>query len=346
MVDGTKTPQTLPVVVPSENESRQWRQELKAAVRDPIRLCRHLQLPASWDAAALVATEQFPLLAPWPYVQRMQPGNPADPLLLQVLPLAEETLEIAGFGTDPVGDQAAQRDTGLLHKYAGRALLITTGACAVHCRYCFRRHFPYEQAPKSLAAWQAPLETIAQDPTIEEVILSGGDPLVLTDGFLAQLASAIGLIPHVRRLRIHTRLPIVIPSRVQPELLEWLTGGRLQPIVVVHANHAQELSGEAVPAALEILRKAGVLLFNQAVLLAGINDSVAAQRELCLQLIRHGVVPYYVHQLDRVQGAAHFEVDPQRGRTIMRQLRQQLPGYAVPRYVVEEPGQPHKTLWV
>lgn len=338
-------PATAPLVVPSENESRQWRWALRTAFRDPLELCRHLDLPHEWDAAAVQAGEQFPLLAPLPYVERMKKGDPADPLLLQVLPLAAETEEVPGFVADPVGDLPAQREAGLLHKYQGRALLVTTGACAVHCRYCFRRHFPYQQAPKSLDAWAGSLEAIAGDSSIEEVILSGGDPLVLTDPFLASLTRAIAEIPHVSRLRVHTRLPVVIPQRINEELLDWLTGGRLQPILVVHANHVQELSGEPVLAAIENLRRAGVLLFNQAVLLQRVNESVAAQKELCLELIRLGVVPYYLHQLDRVAGAAHFEVSPDRGRELMRQLRQQLPGYAVPRYVTEEPGEPHKTLW-
>jgi len=219
---------------------------------------------------------------------------------------------------------------GILQKYHGRALLITTGACAVHCRYCFRRHFPYEEVPHSEAAWDAALTAIAEDRSIGEVILSGGDPLMLVDERLASLTKKIAAIPHVRRLRVHTRLPIMIPARVTEELLAWLTGGRLTPIMVIHANHAQELDNK-VAQSLASLQQAGVVLLNQAVLLRGVNDSVAAQVALSERLIEIGVVPYYLHQLDRVTGTAHFEVPIAEGLKLMKEIRAQLPGYAVPR---------------
>jgi len=226
-----------------------------------------------------------------------------------------------------------------------RALLITTGACAVHCRYCFRRHFPYEEVPHSDAAWDAALGAIADDRSIREVILSGGDPLMLVDERLAKLTKKIEAISHVVRLRIHTRLPIMIPSRVTEKMLAWLTGGRLTPIVVIHANHAQELD-DAVAQSLASLRQAGATLLNQAVLLRGINDTVAAQAALGERLIEIGVVPYYLHQLDRVSGAAHFEVPISEGLQLMQALRAELPGYAVPRYVQEVAGQPNKSLFL
>ncbi len=205
-----------------------------------------------------------------------------------------------------------RRAPGLLQKYSGRALLVTTGACAVHCRYCFRRHYPYGEAPKSLAAWEPALAELAADRSLHEVLLSGGDPLVLVDEFLAQLAERLAGIAHLRRLRIHTRLPIVIPERVCDELLNWLTGTRLTPIVVVHANHAAELD-ENVAGALARLVDAGIVVLNQAVLLRGVNDSVGALAALCERLVDLRVIPYYLHALDPVAGAAHFEVPEHEG---------------------------------
>ena len=283
----------------------------------------------------------------------MQPGDLRDPLLMQVLPVAAETQVVDGFGKDPVGDLAAADLTaggsgdelnGILQKYTGRALLITTGACAVHCRYCFRRHFPYEQTPRGQDAWQPAIERIAADDSLEEVILSGGDPLTLRDVWLKQLVEQIAQIPHVTRLRVHTRLPIMIPSRVNEELLDWLTGTRLTPVMVIHANHARELMGEDVESAIGRLVGAGVPVLNQAVLLRGINDRVTALADLSRQLVSLRVMPYYLHQLDRVAGAAHFEVPVATGRQLVKQLRAQVPGYMVPRYVVENAGQSSKTV--
>ena len=283
------------------------------------------------------------MFAPLSYVERMRPGDPYDPLLRQVLPLAEESIDATGFSNDPVQDQAAMLRPGLLQKYTNRVLLVTTGACAIHCRYCFRRHFPYGNGPHSLAQWQPAIEQIAADPSIEEVILSGGDPLTLVDAHLAELANHLASIPHLRRLRIHTRLPIVIPQRVTGALLEWLSSSRLVPIVVIHSNHAAELD-ESVAAALGQLTRAGIMLLNQTVLLRGVNDSLAALSELSCRLIDLRVVPYYLHQLDRVRGAAHFEVPVERGRELVQQLRDTLPGYAVPTYVREIAGEPSKQI--
>jgi EF-P beta-lysylation protein EpmB len=271
----------------------------------------------------------------------MRPGDPDDPLLRQVLPLADEMIAAPGFIADPVDDAAATRRPGLLQKYRGRALLITAGACAVHCRYCFRRNFPYTDVPRTVLDWQPAFEEIADDPTLHEVILSGGDPLTLVDRALAAFVFKLAAIPHVRRLRIHTRLPIVIPERVTNELVEMLCDTRLTPIVVVHANHAHELD-EHVAAALAKLANAGIVLLNQAVLLAGVNDSIDAQASLCERLVDLRVIPYYLHQLDCVTGAARFEVPVETGRQIIVQLRERLPGYAVPRYVHEVPGTLHK----
>ena len=315
---------------------------MKDAVRDLEELCRLLDLPAEFAVAAQESARQFRLFVPRGFLSRMQPGDPADPLLRQVLPLAEETIEVPGFSVDPVRDDLAERQPGLLHKYDGRVLLVTTGTCAIHCRYCFRRHFPYDEAPRSLADWQPAIDEIASDESVHEVILSGGDPLTLVDSTLATLVHRIGQIPHLRRLRFHTRLPIVIPERVTDELVELVRGSRLTPIIVLHANHANELDAH-VADAIGRLRDAGILLLNQAVLLAGINDSVEAQAALSERLVDLRVVPYYLHQLDRVAGAAHFEVPVEKGRQIIRELRDRLPGYAVPRYVAEVPGSASKT---
>jgi EF-P beta-lysylation protein EpmB len=285
----------------------------------------------------------FPLFAPWPYIGRMVKGDTADPLLRQVLPLFDETKDEPGFAADPVGDSAAELSPGLLQKYYGRALLITTGACAVHCRYCFRRQYPYASAPKSPADWQPAIDRIAADTSIDEVILSGGDPLTLIDGHLAALADRLAQVKHVHRLRIHTRLPIMIPQRVTTELIDWLRGTRLTPIMVIHANHAQEID-DSVAAALSRLADAGIPLLNQSVLLRGVNDNADALINLSRRLIDLRIMPYYLHQLDRVAGAAHFEVPITRGLELIAALRRALPGYAVPRYVQEAAGEPHKRV--
>jgi len=316
---------------------------MKDAVRDAGELCRLLDLPDEFVEEAQAAARQFSLFVPRGFVARMRPGDPSDPLLRQVLPLAVETATVRGFSLDPVDDNAATRQPGLLQKYAGRVLLIATGTCAVHCRYCFRRHFPYEEAPRSLADWRPALDEIADDTTLQEVILSGGDPLTLVDETLLKLIEGLTDIPHLRRLRIHTRLPIVITERVTQALVDILRNCRLTPIVVVHSNHANELDSH-VAAALAKFSNAGIVLLNQAVLLAGINDSVQAQKALCERLVDLRVIPYYLHQLDRVTGATHFEVPIATGRQIIRELREHLPGYAVPRYVAEIPGELSKSI--
>ena len=320
-----------------------WQEAMRTAIRDGVELCRRLQLPPRYEAAAAQAARQFPVFAPLGYVARMQPGDPHDPLLRQVLPLGEELTEVAGYSADPVADRAAMLAPGLLQKYIGRALLITTGACAVHCRYCFRRHFPYRDSLPSLDRWGAAIEVLRADDSIEEVVLSGGDPLTLVDGQLANLVDRLAAVEHVRRLRVHTRLPVVIPERVTAELLSWLRGSRLTPIVVIHANHPTELD-DIVGDALARLVDAGVPVLNQAVLLRGVNDDLDTLAGLCRRLADLRVLPYYLHQLDRVAGAAHFEVPINKGRHLVEELRKVLPSYAVPRYVQEVAGAPYKTL--
>lgn len=329
---------------PPETSPRtgRWQDALRTAIRDPQQLIESLGLAPELLPAAKAAANAFGLFAPRGYVARMQYGDPHDPLLRQVLPLGMEMQPAAGFSRDPVGDDAAKLRPGLLQKYQGRTLLVTTGACAIHCRYCFRRHYPYSESPRSPEAWQPALEQIAADPTIDEVILSGGDPLTLVDSHLAELAHRIAEIDHVKRLRVHTRLPIVIPERVTDELLGWLRGTRLSPIMVVHANHPQELD-EHVLHALARLVDSGIPVLNQAVLLKGVNDQIEALARLCTTLVNARVMPYYLHQLDRVAGAAHFEVPVARGRELIAELRARLPGYAVPRYVIEEAGATSKT---
>lgn len=320
-----------------------WQAEIKAAIRDPQTLCERLGLPRELAYAAEDGTRQFPVFVPPAHLARIKPGDPRDPLLRQVLPLLEEGNDVPGFVLDPVGDSAAQRAPGLLHKYQGRVLLVTTGVCAVHCRYCFRRHYPYDTAPHSDAAWDEALEIIAADQSIHEVILSGGDPLMLADERLLALIERFEAIPHVKRLRIHTRLPIIVPARVTEKLVDSISQSRLKSIIVWHANHAQELDGETATAA-DKLRGSGAVLLNQAVLLRGVNDSVDAQCKLSEKLIEQGVTPYYLHQLDRVVGATHFEVSEDRGREIVAQMREQLPGYLVPRYVKEVAGEASKKI--
>jgi len=332
-------------MIPGTVQFRQvpaWQAALAQAVTDPQELLALLELGPEWLAAARTAARLFPLLVPRGFVARMHRRDPHDPLLRQVLPLAEELVAAEGFGVDPVGDLAAMPVPGVLHKYAGRVLLTATGACAVHCRYCFRRHFPYAEANASVDRWQAGLAYIAADPSIKEVILSGGDPLTLSDRRLAEFAQGLEEIRHVERLRLHTRLPVVLPERVTSELTAWLAASRLQKVVVIHANHPQEVD-ETVRHACARLRAGGATLLNQTVLLKGVNDSAAVLQQLSEALFAMGVLPYYLHCLDRVQGAAHFDIAEQRARELHATLNASLPGYLVPRLVREVPGAPGKS---
>jgi len=319
-----------------------WQRELAEAVRDPAELLALLELDPALLQGARSAAGLFPLRVPRGYVARMRRGDPQDPLLRQVLPLDAEYAVPPGYAADPVGDGASLVTGGVLHKYRGRALLVATGACAIHCRYCFRRHFPYAEANASAAQWTDALDYLAARPDIHEVILSGGDPLALGDRRLETLARALDRLPHLRRLRVHSRLPVVLPERVDDRLLGWLTGTHLRPVLVIHANHAAELDA-GVAAALARLRRAGVALYNQAVLLRGVNDDPAALEALGERLFELDVQPYYLHLLDRVQGAAHFEVAETEARALMRELAARTPGYLLPRLVREEAGMPWKT---
>lgn len=321
-----------------------WQRELAHAVSDPLELCRLLELDPSEVLAALPAHARFRVRVPRGFVARMRARDPSDPLLRQVLPLAAELVEQPGFGADALDEQHAMRAPGLLHKYRGRALLISTGACAVHCRYCFRREFPYADAlDESGPRFQAALAALAADRSIKELIVSGGDPLLLGTARLAELTDALRPVQHLRRLRLHTRIPIVLPERVDEQLLEWLSALPWPVVIVLHCNHANEIDA-TVRAAAARLRTTGATLLNQSVLLAGVNDSADSLEALSEALWSAGVLPYYLHLLDRVRGSGHFEVDGERARLLMAQLAARLPGYLLPRLVRETPGAPAKTL--
>lgn len=323
-------------------QSENWQKALAGAIREPAELLARLDLPAELLPAARQAAARFPLRVTHSYLARIEKGNPADPLLLQVLPLHAELAEPApGFSTDPVGDLAANPVPGLIHKYRGRVLLVTTGACAIHCRYCFRRHFPYAEASSTSAHLQQITDYIRADDSIEEIILSGGDPLSLGNQRLHALTQQFAGIPHLKRLRLHTRLPIVLPERVDSGLLGWLQSLPWQVIMVLHCNHAREIS-PTIQQTLHRLAGSGVTLLNQAVLLRGINDTVEALKGLSNGLFTAGVLPYYLHQLDRVAGAQHFEVPDQEAITLIDRLNRQMPGYLVPKLVRESAGHPYK----
>ena len=329
-----------PLGAQSVGASQDWRHAWRDGVRDPQELLAILGLQSLADK--LSTTGQFPLRVPRGFVARMRHGDANDPLLRQVLPLDDEDRIVPGFELDAVGDGEARRGGGVIHKYQGRALLIATGSCAVHCRYCFRRHYPYAEDIAAAAGWLEAVAVIAGDTSLHEVILSGGDPLSLADHKLSELTDALREIPHIRRLRIHTRLPVVLPERVDAGLLAWL-GSLPWPItVVLHANHANEFDA-SVDAALAALRTTGATLLNQAVLLRGINDSADALADLCERGFQAGVLPYYLHQLDRVAGAAHFEIDDTQALALHAALAARLPGYLLPRLVREVAGAPGKT---
>ena len=319
-----------------------WQKSLARAIRDPREVLARLELPMDLLPEAQTAAQDFPLLVPHAYVARMRPGDPQDPLLRQVLPLGEELQPAPGFVSDPVGDLPAMPRPGLLHKYHGRALVVTTGACGIHCRYCFRRHFPYARANPMPERWQQVRDYLLADDSIEELILSGGDPLSLSDHRLDGLLNAVRGVPQLRRIRLHTRYPIMLPERLTPELTALLCDTHWQVILVIHANHANEINA-AVHSGLQPLRDSGITLLNQSVLLQGVNDSETALVDLSEALFAAGVLPYYLHQLDPVQGAAHFRVDDRHALALHAALRRRLPGYLVPKLVREQAGEAAKT---
>lgn len=322
-----------------------WQRLLATAITDPAQLLEQLGLG---DCKALLSTQagdDFPMRVPQGFVARMRKGDIDDPLLRQVLPLRDEEALVAGYSADPLREQAALAAPGLLHKYQGRALLSVTPACAVHCRYCFRRHFPYREAGTGREHWQAAINYLREHGEIDEVLLSGGDPLSLGDNKLRELLAQLDTISTIKRIRLHTRLPVVLPERITPTLLDALAehAQKRRIVIVIHANHGNEID-HTVEQALRALIAAGCTLLNQSVLLRGVNDSAPALIELSQRLIDSGTLPYYLHLLDPVAGAAHFNVDTQTARTLHRAMQAALPGYAVPRLSQEIPGEAHKTL--
>lgn len=327
---------------PHDSDVSVWQRQLANAFRRPEEVLAELQLtPESVPGFSAAATGDFPFLVPHSFVARMRVGDAQDPLLLQVLPQSREHNEQDGYVTDAVGDTAARLAPGLIQKYHGRALMIASGDCAVHCRYCFRREYPYTREPNSLSRWQPALDAVRADSSVEEVILSGGDPLVLSDRRLMQLLDAVAAIRHVRRIRIHTRLPIVLPARVTSQLLVGLRNLRPQVIFVVHANHPNEIEADCEDA-LQTLTRSGIPVLNQSVLLRMINDSADVLAELSRRLMNCGVIPYYLHLPDKVRGTAHFDVPEQTAIELVEQLETVLPGYGVPEVVREVAGEPCK----
>ncbi len=332
----------IPRTIPTW-QGKSWQEELSELITDPAVLIEQLELDKSLIPAAEKAAKLFPLRATHAYISRIRKGDPNDPLLKQILPLHEELTEHPEFVLDPLAEAESNAAPGLIHKYKGRVLLIASTQCAIHCRYCFRRHFDYQSNQLTRQQWQETLSYIQNDPSIEEVILSGGDPLSVSDNQLGWLISEIEAIGHISRLRIHTRLPIVAPSRITPELIQRLTSTRLKSIVVLHINHAQEIDDE-LGYALDLLQQSGITLLNQSVLLKGVNDDAEALISLSKTLCQYDVMPYYLHLLDKVSGTQHFYVPMCLVHSIYNALLANLPGYLVPKLVKETPNAPSKEL--
>lgn len=326
-----------------EPQRQSWQFEFAEAISSIPKLLELLEIESEKTSSLAKHSQDFRVRVPHAFIAKMEKGNLKDPLLLQVLASEDEQHPQPGYTIDPVGDRASMAVPGLLHKYRGRVLMITTAACAVHCRYCFRRNFPYQDSQATERYWPEIFQYIRDRRDITEVILSGGDPLSLSDRKIRSLISEIEKIHHVQRLRIHTRLPLVIPSRINAAFVQAVTATRLQCVVVLHTNHGNELD-EATCQAIAQLHGAGVTLLNQAVLLRNINDTVAIQIDLAEKLFRCGVLPYYLHLMDKVKGAAHFDIGEHQALTLWDQLRRRLPGYLVPRLAREIPGKPYKTI--
>ena len=318
-----------------------WQRSMRDGIATVQELLECVQVDANHIDAMQPSRGEFPIRVPRSYAARMRKGDPADPLLLQVLPLHAERMDVPGFEPDPLRETGLASQ-GVLKKYRGRALLVTTPACPVHCRYCFRRHFPYADQVAAQDRWGPALRTLRGMTDVTEVILSGGDPLSLTNRRLGQLLHLIEGLEHIDTVRFHTRFPVVLPERVDDGLLTLLSTSRLHTVMVVHCNHANEID-RSVRAALEAVARTGTVLLNQSVLLKGINDNADRLESLSRALFSCGVLPYYLHLLDPVSGAAHFDVPASRGTGLIQELRRRLPGYLVPRLVREEPGQPGKT---
>jgi EF-P beta-lysylation protein EpmB len=322
-----------------------WQQLLGNTVDDPVQLLELLELPESLLDGARLGNSLFSLKVPLPFIQKMEKGNPHDPLLRQVLPLGQEEQDVPGFISDPLGEMNANPLDGMIHKYKGRVLLILSGACAVNCRYCFRREFPYSDNRLGSEQWDKILDYLRADSSIKEVIFSGGDPLATSDSRLQRIIKDLESISHLTRLRIHTRLPIVIPQRITAELVEILSGNRFDTTLVVHANHANEIDDE-LGSKVQFLKENQVTVLNQSVLLKGVNNSLEDLKNLSETMFHHGILPYYLFTLDPVKGAAHFDVPDQQAIHLHQQLQAELPGYLVPKLAREIPERPSKTLLI
>lgn len=321
-------------ISPIQWQGESWKKAYADAFQDPAALLSYLNLPDSLLGPAVRAANAFPLRVPKAFAQKMRKADANDPLLLQVLPLQQELQTAADFLIDAVGDNAASPVPGLIHKYHGRVLIMASGACAIHCRYCFRRHFPYSEHHLDADNWQAILNYVSTHK-IEEVIFSGGDPWSLSDEKIEHYLQQLEQLPDLQRLRWHTRLPVMIPGRITERLAQLLSDSRLRQIVVLHINHPNELDQTLADA---LRRLHGVTLLNQSVLLRNINDSAECLATLSFRLFELGILPYYLHELDKVQGAAHFLVERKRAKQLMHELAALLPGYLLPRYVTEKPG--------
>ena len=320
-----------------------WKTELSHCVNSIDELLNQLGLKAEDLNATEQAATEFSIKVPQSFVQLMEYGNPNDPLLKQVLPITSELEVDNNFSTDPVDESSFNPVPGIVHKYRNRVLMIISPNCAINCRYCFRRHFPYDENRQSKQQWLKALDYLKTKPEINEVIFSGGDPLAANDHFLRWLTAEIESIQHIKRLRIHTRLPVVIPSRVDDQLLNWLGNTRLKPTLVLHINHANEIN-EALRQGVNRLKKSGITVLNQSVLLKGINDNSDQLISLSEKLFDAGIMPYYLHMLDPVQGASHFDVSMDRAVEIFRQIQTELPGFLVPKLVQERAGERSKSL--
>jgi EF-P beta-lysylation protein EpmB len=323
------------------NKSAGWQHALMNAITDPQELLALLNLDASLLDAARAAAKLFPLKIPREFVTRIEKNNLYDPLLLQIMPLKEELIHTQGYLEDPLEEAKVNPIPGLLHKYCGRVLLTFIGTCAINCRYCFRRHFPYTDNNPGSTGWERALNYISDDKSIHEVILSGGDPLVANDRTLQTFSDKLNLIPHIKRLRIHSRIPVILPERITPEFIAWLTQLKQKPVLVIHCNHPQEINA-AVTAAMRLLTNAGITVLNQSVLLKGVNDNADTLVALSEALFEIGVHPYYLHALDKVQGTAHFDLDRETAQSLHWEISQRLSGYLVPKLVYEQPGAPSK----
>lgn len=330
-------PRTKPSV-----ESESWQIALKSAIRTTKELLDAVAVAPEQIDALDSANLNFPVRVPRSFAQKMEQGNPKDPLLLQCLPLAQELLTHPDYVQDPLQENDATPAKGIIHKYQSRVLLISTSACAIHCRYCFRRHFPYQDHQNSIHEWQQQLQYLHTNPNINEVILSGGDPLSLTTERLHQMVQELEQIPHLQTLRIHTRFPIVIPQRLNTKLLQLFSNSRFKTVIVVHANHPKEIDDLLIERFKPFTRE-GILLLNQSVLLRDVNDDSAILGELSQRLFQANILPYYLHQLDKVAGAHHFAVTDQKAIAIHEGMNRRLPGYLVPKLVRELPGKDHKT---